>query len=312
MLKALFLILIFPGFLFLFIFGLWAEYFDRKVYARMQNRVGPPWFQPLADMIKLLAKENLIPEEANELFFRWAPVVALTSVVTSFMYIPLWGTKALYSFNGDLVVVLYLLTLPTIAFFIGGWYSTSLFARIGSVRMISQLFAYEVPLLMAFLSPAIIANTWSISGISSFYKGHPLYILINLIALFVAMVAVQGKLEKAPFDIPEAETEIVAGGFTEYSGRLYAILRLTIDMELIVVASLIAAIFLPFGLGYGKIIGFALYLIKVISLVFIFALARTVLARLRLDQMIAFCWQYLVPLALIQVLINIMVMGLLK
>lgn len=309
MLTDLFKIVIFPGFLFLLAFGLWAEYFDRKIYARMQNRMGPPWFQPLADIIKLVAKEDLVPTEANELFFRGAPLFALTAVITAFFYIPLWGKSALFSFNGDIVVVLYLLTIPSMALFIGGWYSTSLFARIGSIRTVTQLFAYEVPLLMGMLAPALLANTWSISGITAFYTLHPLYSVLNVIGLVVSLVAVQGKLEKAPFDIPEAETEIVAGGFTEYSGRLFAMLRLALDIELIVCSSLIAAIFIPFTFD-GVVVGFVIYMVKVIFIVFLFTLARTVFARLRLDQMIQFCWQYLVPLAIVQIVINILVKGL--
>ncbi len=310
--SALFNILIFPGFLFLFVFGLWAEYFDRKMYARLQNRVGPPWFQPLADFIKLIAKEDLVPTEANEMFFRGAPLVALTAVVTAFMYIPMWSTGALFSFNGDVVVVLYLLTLPTLAFFIGGWYSTSLYARIGSMRLVTILFAYEAPLLMGMLAPAILAGTWSISGMSAFYAAHPSLALANLIAFAVSLVAVQGKLEKAPFDIPEAETEVVAGGFTEYSGRLFAFLRLALDMELIVCSSLLAAVFLPFGLACCPVSGFILYLAKVTVLVFLFSLARTIFARMRIDQMVDFCWQYLIPLSLLQVTINIALKGLVR
>jgi NADH-quinone oxidoreductase subunit H len=307
--AALFSILVFPGFFFLSFFGMWMEFFDRRIYARLQNRKGPPWFQPLADFIKLIAKEDLVPTEANEMFFRGAPLVALTAVVTSFLYIPIWGPNALFSFNGDLIVVLYLLTLPTLAYFIGGWYSTSLFARIGSMRTVTQHFAYEVPLLMGMLAPAILAGTWSISAMSAFYMKHPNLALFNLIAFVVCLIAIQGKLEKAPFDIPEAETEIVAGGFTEYSGRLFAILRLTMDMELIVCCSLLAAVFLPFGLACCPFSGFIIYLIKVIALVFIFSLARTVLARMRIDQMINFCWQYLVPLSLLQIFINILLKG---
>jgi len=301
--------IVFPGFFFLFAFGLWAEYFDRKMYARLQNRMGPPWFQPLADIIKLVAKEDLVPTEANEVFFRGAPLFALTAVITAFFYIPLWGPKALFSFNGDLVVVLYLLTIPSMALFIGGWYSTSLFARIGSVRTVTQLFAYEVPLLMGMLAPALLANTWSISGVSAFYMEHPLFAAANVIGLVVSLVSVQGKLEKAPFDIPEAETEIVAGGFTEYSGRLFALLRLALDVELIVCSSLIAAIFLPFTFG-GAVTGFMIYMIKVIFIVFLFSLARTVFARMRLDQMIQFCWQWLVPLSIVQIVLDILLKGL--
>jgi NADH-quinone oxidoreductase subunit H len=307
----LFYILVFPGFLFLSFFSLWAEYFDRKIHARLQNRIGPPWFQPTADFIKLIAKTDVVPTAANAGFFKLAPLLALTATVTAFMYIPIWGTSALYSFSGDIVVILYLLTIPTLCFFIGGWYSTSLFCRIGAVRTVTQLFAYEVPLLMGMLSPAILANTWSLSEMTYFYNQHPSYVLFNLLGFGVSLVAVHGKLEKTPFDIPEAETEIVAGGFTEYSGRLLAFLRLTLDIEMIVGAALLAAVFLPFGLGLGPVVGFLLFLLKVLFLIAIFALARTVFARLRIDQMIDFCWKYLVPVALLQLLINIVLKGVL-
>jgi NADH-quinone oxidoreductase subunit H len=310
--MALFNIFIFPGFVFLFIFGLWAEYFDRKMNAKFQNRIGPPWYQPLADLIKLSAKEDLIPEEANDFFFKAAPLLALAAVLASFVYIPLWSTNAIASFYGDLVVVLYFLTLPTIAIFLGGWYSTSLFARIGSVRTVTQFFAYEVPLLMGMLGPALLANTWSISEMSKYYSAHPWYVLVNMLGFVVCIVSIQGKLEKAPFDIPEAETEIVAGGYTEYSGRLFAMLRLTLDIEMIVGASLLAAVFMPFFMNINPILGFFVYLIKVIFLVFLFSLGRTIFARMRMDQMIAFCWKYLVPLSLFQIFINLVLKGILK
>jgi len=310
--HILFEVFIFPGVLFLFVFGLWAEFFDRRVYARMQNRIGPPWFQPLADIIKLIAKEDLIPEEANVIFFKAAPVFALAAVLAAFVYIPLWSTNAIASFYGDIIVVLYLLTLPTIAIFLGGWYSTSLFARIGSVRNVTQFFAYEVPLLMGMLAPTLLANTWSFSELTAYYHAHPQYTLINLIAFVVCLISLQGKLEKAPFDIPEAETEIVAGGFTEYSGRLFAMLRLALDIEMVVGASLIAAVFLPFGFGLGPVAGFAVYMAKVISIVFLLSVGRTIFARMRMDQMIAFCWQYLVPLSMFQIILNLVLKGFLS
>jgi NADH-quinone oxidoreductase subunit H len=309
--KELFYILIFPGFFFLSGFALWAEYIDRKIHARLQNRIGPPWFQPTADFIKLLAKEDLVPTAANTTFFKLAPLLALTAATTAFLYIPIWGTQSLYSFSGDLIVVLYLLTIPTLCFFIGGWYSTSLYCRLGAVRTVTQLFAYEVPLLMALLAPTILANSWNLNDISLFYSQHPGYWLINLIAFGVALVSVHGKLEKTPFDIPEAETEIVAGGFTEYSGRLLAFFRLTLSIEMIVCSALLAAIFLPFGLNYGPIIAFILFFVKVIFIIILFVIARTIFARLRIDQMIDFCWKYLAPCALLQLLINIILKGIL-
>lgn len=311
MLGALFYILIFPGFIFLIIFSLAAEFIDRKIYARLQNRVGPPWFQPLADFIKLLAKEDIVPAESNPKMFKVAPIFALASAISAFLYIPLWKTDALYSFNGDVIVVLYLLTLPTLAFFIGGWYSTSLYSRIGSVRSLTQLFAYEVPLFMGILSSALLADTWSLQGMAEFYTAHPWFWMFNLLGFGVSLVSLLGKLEKVPFDIPEAETEVVAGGFTEYSGRMLAFLRMTLGVEMIAGSALLALVFLPFGFSLNPLLGFIVFVIKILFMVSIIALLRTVVARLRIDQMINFCWKFLVPLALLQILLNLILKGVL-
>lgn len=306
---ALSSILVFPGLLFLSVFGLIAEFVDRKLYARLQNRVGPPWYQPEADFIKLLAKEDIIPAEADHWMFKVLPVIALTAVLTSFVYVPLWRANALFSFDGDLVVVIYLLTIPTLAFFLAGWYSNSLFAAVGAVRALTQLFAYEVPLFMGILAPAIVAGTWSLSGIARFYQMHPLYWMANLLGFAVCLVALQGKLEKVPFDIPDAETEIVGGTFTEYSGRLLAFFRMAIDIELVVGAALLAAVFLPFGLGLPAVAGFALFIVKVLFIVVLLAVFRSVVARLRIDQMVEFCWKYLAPAALVQLAISLLIRG---
>lgn len=310
--SELFAILVFPGFIFLSVFGLFAQFVDRKAHARLQNRVGPPWFQPLADLIKLLGKENLIPKEANSRMFRFAPLFALSAAVAAFIYVPLWKPLALFSFDGDIIVVLYLLTIPTLSFFIGGWYSTSLYARIGSVRAIMQLFAYEVPLFMGILSAALLSNSWSLSEIALFYSKSPWLILFNLTGFAVCLIALLGKLEKAPFDIPEAETEIVAGSFTEYSGRWFAFLRMTLDVEMVVGASLLAAVFLPFWLTLNPVLGFVVFIAKVLGIVLILSLLRTIFARMRIDQMISFCWKYLVPLAMFQLLVNLIIKGVLR
>jgi NADH-quinone oxidoreductase subunit H len=307
--MSIFYILVFPGIIFLGVAGLFAEYVDRKLYARLQNRMGPPWFQPFADFIKLSAKEAVIPERASALIFRVMPVLAATAVVTAFLYIPMWRAQAVYSFSGDIIVVLYLLTIPTLTFFLGGWYSTSLYSMIGAVRALTQLFAYEVPLFMAVLSPALLAGTWSLSEMCQFYTAHPAYFVVNLLGFAVALVALLGKLEKVPFDIPEAETEIVGGTFTEYSGRYLAFFRMAVDIEMVVGASLLAAVFLPFGLGLNPYLGFVLYLIKVLFVIVLLTLMRTVVARLRIDQMVAFGWQYLVPMALGQIVIVLIVKG---
>jgi NADH-quinone oxidoreductase subunit H len=300
-------VLVFPGLLFLVAMGLAGQFVDRKIYARLQNRVGPPWFQPLADLFKLFGKESVIPEEADRRMFVMAPVFALAAVIAAFLYIPLWSRTPVFSFSGDLIVVMYLLLIPTLSFFLGGWYSRSIFSTIGAVRSITQLFAYEIPLFTALLGPAILADTWSIAGMTAYYGSHPWRWAFNIIGFGVALVTLLGKLEKVPFDAPEAETEIVAGSFTEYSGRHLAFFRLAIDSEAIVACSLLAAVFLPFGLGLPAWLGFIVYLAKVAGILAILALLRTIFARLRMDQMINFCWRWVAPIAFLQVIIDLVV-----
>ena len=302
-------ILVFPGLAFLVLFGLAAEYIDRKLYAKLQNRIGPPWFQPLADILKLVGKQDVVPTAADAVMFKFMPVLALAATMTAFLYIPLWGCAALYSFDGDLVVVFYLLTIPTLTFFLAGWYSHSVFAMIGAARSITQLFAYEIPLLLSILAPALLANTWRLSEITKYYSQHPLYALFNIVGFVVALVALLGKLERVPFDIPEAETEVVAGSFTEYAGRFLALFRLCIDVEAIVGASLLAAVFMPFGLTFGPAVGFVLYLVKVLLIVALISVARSVLARLRIDQMTSLFWKVVAPLSLAQLLLILVLKG---
>jgi len=307
--MALFYILVFPGFLFLIGFALAGEWLDRKLHALMQNRIGPPWFQPLADIIKLSAKEDTVPNGADRTIFKLMPMLALTATVVAVLYVPLWSKNALNSFPGDLIVVLYLLTIPTLTFFLGGWFSRSIYSLIGAARALTQLFAYEIPLLLSVLAPAMLANSWSISEISAFYAQRWYLTPVNIIGFVVAMVALLGKLERVPFDIPEAETEIVAGSFTEYSGRLLGLFRLCVDVEMIVGASLIAAIFLPFGLGAPAWLAFILYLVKVEGLIFLISFMRTIMARLRIDQMVDFCWKILAPVAFAQLVLNLVLKG---
>jgi NADH-quinone oxidoreductase subunit H len=302
-LTTLIYIAVFPGFIFLFFFALAAQYIDRKFYARLQNRIGPPWFQPLADFIKLVSKEEIVPEESEKGIFKAVPLFALVAIVTAFLYIPFIKASSPFPFDGDLIVIVYLLTIPTFCYFLGGWFSTSIYAMLGSVRSLNQLFAYEVPLLLSILSPALMANTWSISKIIAFNMAHPLYWPMNLMAFAVAMIALQGKLERVPFDIPEAETEIVAGTFTEYSGRYFAFFRLAIDIEMVVGAAFLSAIFLPFGFGGGILATFLFSLGKIVFVILCLSVFRSIFARMRIDQMINFCWKYLLPLSLLQIII---------
>ncbi len=310
--AAAFAIVVFPGLLFLGALALAGEWVDRKLYARLQNRIGPPWFHPLADLLKLFSKESVVPEAADRPLFSLAPLFALASAATAFLSIPLFGLRGVYSVRGDLIVVLYLLMIPTLTLFLGGWYSRSLFSTLGAMRALTQLFAYEVPLFASVLAPALLAGSWTLSEITAFYAAHRWWWAVNLPGFAVALVALLGKLERTPFDIPEAETEIVAGCLTEYSGRFLGFYRLAIDMEMVAGASLLAALFLPFGLALPPVLSFALYLAKLVLVIALLTLLRTLFARLRIDQMVSFCFRYLAPAAFAQVLVNLALMGVVR
>ena len=287
------------------------EYVDRKVYARFQNRVGPPWFQPVADIIKLFGKETIVPRGSNRFLFLALPVITLAAVTTAFLSVPIWGTQAVMPFQGDMIVVLILLVLMPLSFFLAGWNSSSMYSTIGAQRVLTQLFAYEVPLLMALIGPALLTGSWSLSDIAAFYAAKPLYALFNLPGLAIWLLAAQGKLERIPFDTPEAETEIVAGAFTEYTGRPLALFRMVIDMEMVVLSAICAAVFIPLFSSI-PILGFVFFLIKTLVVLFVLTLLKAAMARVRVEQMVKFCWLVLMPLALVQLFIDVIAKGFLS
>ena len=302
--------LAFPGLLFLVGYSLFLQYVDRKVVARVQNRVGPPFLQPFADLVKLLSKEDITPEGVDARVMRAIPLLAFAAVATAFLYVPVVGPTP-FGFQGDLVVVLYLLTLPTILLFLAGWTSRNVFAAIGGVRVVTQLFIYEVPFFLALLGPALMAGTWSINDILAWQAGHGWAAFLQPIGFIIVLVALQAKLERAPFDIPDAETEIVAGPWTELTGRKLAVMRLSIDMSLVAGAGLIAAIFLG-GPGLpgislsgwaGEVAGFLAFLGKTLGILLLLTGIRSATGRIRIDQLNAFGWKWMAGLALVQVLL---------
>ena len=311
-------LLVYPGLLFLFAYSTFCEWFDRKVYARLQNRMGPTHtgrfglLQPIADFFKLMAKEDVVPEAADKKIFSVLPVIGLAVVATAGLLLPVWNFDLLVpgwtSFPGDIVVILYLLSLPTLVLFLAGWSSTNLFSTIGASRVLTMLFGYEVPLFLAVLGPAILADSWRLAEIAAFYQARPLLLLANLPGFLVALVAVQAKLERTPFDIPHAETEIVGGTFTEYSGKKLALFRLTFDIELVVASGLLAAVFLG-GFPGGAVVGFLHFVVKTLFIIFLLSLLRALTSRIRIDQVVSFAWKVLAPLAVLQILITILLKG---
>jgi len=300
---------IFPGVLFVVALSLFYEWLDRKIYARLQHRYGPLYtgpsgiLQPLADFIKLLSKEDIEPEVLDKGVFRMMPVILLTLPLIASMYIPMLElSRGLASFEGDLVFVLLLLTLYSLSIVLAAWASTNRFSIVGGIRTAIQLFSFEIPLVVSLLAPSIDAGTLSIGGLILWQSENLPFILLQPIGFIVAFLCFIGELERIPFDIPHAETELVAGWITEFSGRKLALIRLSMDVELLVASMLLACIYL--GGGAGPILPPIVWLIlKSLVILALMSNVRALLARFRIDQAARGAWRILTPLALIQTLL---------
>lgn len=319
--KTLVYMFVYPGILFLFIYSTFCEWVDRKLYARLQNRIGPMYagkygiLQPVADFFKLLFKEDIVPEKADRVIFSSLPVIGLAIVAVAGLYLPLWNYSpsriTFNSFQGDIVVVLYLLSLPTLIFFLAGWHSTNFFSTIGGVRVLTMLFGYEVPLFLSVLSPAVVADSWRLAEIADFYQKFPFLLSFQLIGFFVAVISLQAKLERTPFDIPHAETEIVGGTFTEYSGKKLAFFRLMTDIEMVIGSGLIATVFMA-GFPGGVFPSLIRFILKTLVVISILSIIRATFSRIRVDQMVVFAWKYLTPFAVLQLFISIILKGIVQ
>lgn len=293
-------LLVFPGGLVLMAFGLVYEFVDRKLVARFQNRVGPRWFQPLADLIKLLAKEEIIPAGVNAALFIALPIVALAAALTAALYVPMFGLKPAYSLDGDLVIALYLLSMMTLCIGLAGANTQDRFSLIGATRALTQLFSYEAPFLLAMLGPAIAIGTWNIGAINTGATQQWWFLLTQPFGFLVALIGLMGKLELPPFDAPEAETEIVAGALTEYSGRGFGIFKLGRNVELVIGLTMIASFYMG---GLSSPLDF---LWKTLVLLLVTALLQSLFARLRIDQTVGMWWRVGVILVLLQMVVIIL------
>jgi NADH-quinone oxidoreductase subunit H len=311
--EAAFTLLIYPGLLFLYLCGWASEWIDRRVTARLQGRVGPPWFQPLADTLKLLAKEDVLPDAATEWVCALTPIVSLAAVLTANLYIPV-GCVAAASFEGDLIVVLFLLSVPALAYFVAGWASGGVYSILGGSRSLLQYFSYEVPFLMALSGPAILSGSWSISAIAAYQSRTVWAALVQPLGFGLAILGLIGKLKREPFDIPKAKSEVGAGPLTEFSGRKLALWDMTLMIQTVVGMFLLVNAFLG-GAGSGVGVRAAslaaatrasgVFGLKALLILMILSVAGVLYARLRIDQLANLGWRVLAPLGLLQTMVTI-------
>lgn len=327
-LQAVFATLIFPGGLFALALGLFLKGVDRKVLARLQRRVGPPLYQPVLDLLKLLTKETLIPNTASEVAFRLAPVLGLTGVLVTAAVMPIGGVWSGVSGLGDLLVLLYLLPIPAMGLMLAGGSSSSPYGALGFSREMCLMFAYEMPLIAAFLAVAVRVGGSGVSGVSGgsllslpaimdyqYLHGPLLFDPVMLPAALALLFFIPGTMGSGLFDIPEAEPEVIEGPLLEYSGPLLAAFHLMSAVKLVVVLELAVALLCPnplvsististigggAGFGAGVLANLLWHIFKCLVLLMVsVTFFRAATGRLRLDQGFSFFVKYTSPLALV-------------
>lgn len=298
--------LLFPGIVFATVVGLFFEGIDRKVGAHIQSRIGPPVWQPFIDMIKLLGKEDITPARSQKWLFNLAPCLSFGAIVTVMVMLPVYATSPTLSATADLIVIIYLLNILPLSLMLGGASSSTSFGQIGMERYAVQLFAYEFAFIVATLTAAAQVGSLSIAEITA-YQGANGWLLFQLpLAGIAALLSCPGKLLKVPFDIPEADTEIVMGPLAEYSGPKLAIFHISHDIEILAVAGFVAALFLggpqSFAIGGVVIPGFVSFFLKVLAILFLLTFIRTANARLKIGQALKFYWTFVAGIAILNLI----------
>lgn len=287
---------------------------DRILVARMQARIGPPLTQPFRDVSKLMMKESVIPNGSLRWLFQFAPIMCAVSSAILLLYIPLFGRPALFEGSGDAILVIYLLTVPSLALVLGGFASSSPYASVGAQREIVVMMSYEFPLAVTIVSlawrilPVTDANAFALSTMAQF----PIWSLVGplgfvgALMLFVSLLAVTpGELGRIPFDIAEAETELAGGILVEYSGRNLALFYLGNAIRGFAVLGLVVALFFPYGISAyvglasssAIVIDALFFLLKVLVIMFIaVAIVRSAMARFKVNQASVF---YLLAVTLV-------------
>jgi NADH-quinone oxidoreductase subunit H len=291
MLDALYNFIVFPGFVFTLALGSLSSWIDRKVTARVQWRVGPPWYQPFADILKLLGKETIMPEGANEFLFIASPMIGFAGAILVSTMLWRLNLSVGSTFIGDLIVVLYLLLLPSLAIMLGGFASGNPFAVIGASREMKLILAYELPFVIAMFTVVAKVGSILIGNILLYQAdgGMLIYSPSCLIAFIVALLSVQAKLGMAPFDIAEAEQEIASGPFVDYSGPLLALFKMSKMMLLAVFPVFLITVFFG-GAKLGSASGIFSFALKYVMILVLIVLIKNTNPRLRIDHAVKVFW----------------------
>ena len=302
-------VLIVLGFVILMAMGfIW---FERRVISRFQIRIGPnrigPFglFQPVADVIKILIKEDIVPLNADKIIHLLAPAVAIVPAIMVFAVIPFSNGASLVDLNIGILYIVAISSISIVGQVMAGWASNNKYALISAMRVIAQVVSYEIPLALAIIGVVLFAGTLSMNGIVQ-SQSIP-FILLQPLGFVIYFLASLAEVNRTPFDLLEAEGEIVAGYNIEYSGFKFALFYLTEYTEAIAISTIITTLYL--GGWKGPLDSMPLlpvlwFLIKVFAVFTLIIWVRATLPRLRIDQVMAFAWKFLLPLAFINLLIT--------
>ncbi len=300
-LENLFQFLIFPGFLFSAAMGLFAGWIERKVTARVQWRLGPPWYQNYLDVIKLLFyKETLIPENVSKIIFFGMPLLSLAGATLVSTVILVISASPQVSFLGDLIVVIYLLMIPAISLMLGAFASANPLASLGASREMKLMLSYELPFIISILVPVIKSGyaikLGDIIMRQSAY-GHTINSASGVISFVVMLLCAQAKLGFVPFDMPEAETEIMTGPYIEYSGKALGIFKLAKAVMLFALPVLMIVLYFG-GIAFNAE-AFIKNILQYLSILVVIVVIKNTNPRVRIDQAVRFFWGPVTILALI-------------
>ncbi len=280
----------------------------------MQVRLGPMEVGPhgaiqsVADALKLMSKELITPEEADKPVFWLAPIVVFLPVLLSFLVIPFSQTMIIKDMNVGIILILGFSTLAVLAILMAGWSSNNKYSVFGAIRSVAQNVAYEIPLLITVMSIILMVGSFKLSDIVA-AQGGVWFIVMQPLAFLLFITCATAETNRAPFDLPEAESELVAGFHTEYSGMRFAVFFLAEYTNMFIAASVGTVLFL--GGWHGPILpGVVWFLLKVYALIFMMMWFRWTFPRVRFDQLITFAWKILIPLAFANLLITALVMKL--